>query len=380
MSRWIGLDVSKSTISVREIYPDDTWKEYQFPYTERDLRAFEVQLKNDDRIAMEATQITYHLYERFKDRVSEVSIANPMKLKLISKSPAKNDRNDARKLAELLRVGYLPTIWIPDEEGRQDREILQHRYALGRDWTRVKNRIRALLGSHGLICPATDLQYRGAQLFFHKILSTLTWTAREKLESLLRQLRMLEEEMRIVNQVIETRADRYREVSLLMTVNGIGTLTAFTIMSIIGAITRFPRPESLANYAGLVPRQRSSGTHSWSGPIAKTGSKMLRWAVAEVVQNLVRHPGVFQKFYTRMCRRKPRGVALVACGRKLLEIIWHMLSHNEPFRDMNAALNRRKQRAHTIRPRAPRTLPIETLPALMDNFAVLQELSTGSSS
>lgn len=378
--RWIGLDIARSDIFVKEIYPDGTWKEYQFPCTEAGLRAFESQLRNDDRIAMEATLISGYLYDRFKERVSEVLIANPMKLRLISKNPAKNDRNDAGKVADLLRTGYLPTIWMPDEEGRQDREILQHRYALVRDLTRVKNRIRALLGTYGLTCPAANLQYRCAQLFFMKILSSLTWTAREKLESLLRQLRMLEEEMRIANQVIETRADRYREVNLLMTINGMGTLTAFAIISIVGTITRFPRPESLANYAGLVPRQHSSGLHSWSGHITRSGSKTLRWAIAEVVQNLIRQPGFFRTFYQHKCRRKPKGVALVACDRKLLEIIWHMLSRNEPFRDMNPELNRRKQHERTLRPRARKTLPIETLPALRDNFAVLQELSIGSSS
>lgn len=380
MNRWIGLDVSQTNIFVKESYLDGTCREYDFPYTEDALRAFEAQLRPDDGIAMEATLITYYLYKRFKKLVSEVLIANPMKLKLISKNPAKNDRNDAGKIVTLYRLGYLPTIWLPDEETKQDREILQLRYTLSRDLTRVKNRIRAHLSKQGLTCRARKLESEDAQLFLQKILSNLDWVARVKLESLLRQMNMLCNEIQRIGEVIETRADRCPEVSLLMTIHGMNTLTAFIVTSVIGDITRFQRPESLANYAGLIPSLRASSKRSWSGPITKAGSKMLRWAISQVVHCLIRQPGYFQNFYRRLCRRKTKGIALVACGRKLLEIIWHMLSRNEPFREMKSERNEKKQNERKLRPRARKTEPFETLPALAGNHAILRELSTSPSS
>ncbi len=129
----------------------------------------------------------------------------------------------------------------------------------------------------------------------------------------------------------------------------------------------------------MVPRQCSSGAHSWSGSISKAGSRLLRWAVTEVVRSLVRQPGSFQSLYLRLQKHKKKGVALVACGRKLLEVIWHMLTRNERFREINPRLNTRKQSRRQMRPRARKTTPQETLPVLVKNMGVLREL-TGASS
>lgn len=379
MGRCIGIDADMKKLAIMIKGGGGTCEEYECPCSEKGLQAFEEQLIPGDHIALEASLNSYYLYDRFKRKGVEVSLANPMKLKLLSKNPQKNDRNDAGKIAKLLYVDCLPTIWVPDEENRHDRELLHHRYALVRDRTRIKNRIRSILGKHGLVCNATDIQYKDAQVFLQKVLLRLHWTARGKLESFLRQLEMVEKEIEQAQRVIETRADRYPELDMLITIPGMDTLTAFTIITVIGDITRFPRPESLANYAGMVPRLRNSGKHSWSGSITKAGSKQLRWAVTEVVQSLVRQPGSFQKFYLKKSRGKRRGIALIACGRKLLEAIWHMLSHNEPFRETNPTLHSRKLHRREIRPRAQKTSPGDSLPALRENFALLRELAGGSS-
>jgi len=190
MSRYIGIDADMKALAVRIIHSDNRWEEYEIPFTETGLRCFEMQLKKDDRIALEASLNSHYLYERFSKLVAEVVLANPMKLKLISGSHAKSDRNDAGKIALLYRIGYLPTIWVADKETQQDRELLRYRCTIVRDRTKVKTRIRALLASYGLICPSTDIQHKDARLFLQKILIQLPWTAREKLESLLSRSRL----------------------------------------------------------------------------------------------------------------------------------------------------------------------------------------------
>ena len=79
------------------------------------------------------------------------------------------------------------------------------------------------------------------------------------------------------------RAAPWPEVALLMTIRGVSVMTAFTIMAVIGRIDRFATADSLSNYAGLVPRQRSLAGKSGNGKITKAGSHetaQLRWVMA----------------------------------------------------------------------------------------------------
>lgn len=379
MGRCIGIDADMKALAVMEISPDGTRREYEVPFSEKGLQFFEARLRPDDHIALEASLNSYFLYDRFVGKVAKVSLANPMKLKMISKNPAKNDRNDAGKIAALAYLGYLPEIWVPDRETREDREIVQHRCTLVKDQTRVKNRIRSHLGKYGIVCTSKNLLGRDAQRFLQSLMITLTPLAQDKLQSLLREMDMLEKEIQFVEKIVDTRADRCPEIDSLMSISGMNTHNAFAIRAVIGDISRFPRPECLANYAGMVPKMRASGNRSWSGHISKAGSKILRWAITETVQSLVRQPGSMKTCYRSLLRSKSRGTAITACGRKLLEIIWHMLTKKTLFRDTRPDLYQRKQSKRAARPRHSLPTPVEVLPSFIEHLTVLRELAIRSS-
>lgn len=275
-------------------------------------------------------------------RVHVVAVANPMKLKSPNDGTAKNDRNDSFKLAYLFAIGGLPTIWLPDEETQQDREILRYRCNLVKEQTRTKNRIRALLAEHGLNCPASDLQSQDARQFLARLTSRLPWAAQEVLACYLEDLKQLGHRLERVNSVIEVRAARRPEIALLMTIRGVDVVLAMTILTAIGPIERFATPGSLSNYAGLVPRQHASAGHNHQGRITKAGSKELRWALTEAAHNLRRMDGPYRNLYRRLVRKKNMGVAMAACARKLLVAVWHMLTRNETFRFAEPDLIERK--------------------------------------
>jgi hypothetical protein len=197
----------------------------------------------------------------------------------------------------------------------------------------------------------------------------------------LEQLEQIEQRLQQLEPVIEVRAARWPEVALLMTIRGINVLTAFTIMAVIGRIDRFATPDSLANYAGLVPRQRSSAGKSRNGGITKAGSKKLRWALTEAVQNLCKMDGPYRNLCKRLERKnKGKGVAVTACARKLLTAIWCMLTRGETFRYIEPTLSEDKARRRERRLKAAQPFVEERKKrhdqVIHGQLALVQELSS----
>jgi len=166
-----------------------------------------------------------------------------------------------------------------------------------------------------------------------------------------------------------------------MTIRGIDVLTAFTIMATIGRIDRFATADSLTNFAGLVPRQRSSAGKSRNGSITKAGSKRLRWALTEAVQSLCRVDGPYRNLCKRLERKKKgKGIAATACARKLLTAIWCMLTRGETFRHAEPTLVEAKARRHQSRLKAARPFVEEQKQrqhqVIQGQLALLQQLAS----
>ena len=375
--RTIGLDVHRDSIYVTIFCPHEgTLEQFEvFTRKEAQVRAFEAMLRPTDRVALEATGNSLYWYRRLAPRVAEVALANPIKLKLYRSQQAKTDRIDSSWLAVLLAFGCLPTVWIPDEETEEDRELLGRRVQLVRSETREKNRIRALLIKQNLTCPHSDVGTPDARQFLRNAIKGLPFSPRETLESHLRQVESLQAEIHRIEHLLHSRATRRPETALLLTIPGIELLTAMTILVAIGDISRFASPRALANYSGLVPRVRASAKRSHHGRVTRFGSKSLRWALNIAVTSLVKRPGCYQEFYNKILSKRGPGTAMAACARKLLVAIWHMLKTGDCFRERDEQLEARK-RARVERKveasraalasRAQESLATEHLALLMD--------------
>jgi transposase len=377
--RSIGLDVHRDRIYVTVL---DLWKgtceQYEMSTQERDVEALVSTIGPDDQVALEATRGSSYYVDLLLARGASVSVANPAKLSFLSKN-AKNDRNDSLSLALHLASGTLPTVWVPDKETREDRQILHYRVNLIQEQTRLKNRLRALMAEHGVTWSGSNI--KASDFFMMKLRNRLSWGAQVVLANLLEQLDLLERRLKNMDDLIQVRAARWPGVALLMTIRGIDVLTAFTIVATIGRIDRFLTADSLANYAGLVPSQRSSAGKSRNGKITKAGSKMLRWALTEAVQSLCRMDGPYRNLCKRLERKnKGKGKAATACARKLLKAIWCMLTRGETFRHAEPKLVEDKVRRREQRLNAARKVVEEKKKrhheVIMRQLALVQELAS----
>ena len=121
---------------------------------------------------------------------------------------------------------------------------------------------------------------------------------------------------------------------LLDTIPGVAELLALTMAVEIGEINRFTRPEKLVSYGRLAPRVRQSGDgRARSGPLTKSGSRLLGWAAVEAAQQAWRESNPWHELYLDVGRRsRHTNAAKAAVARKILIAAWHMLSRNEPFK------------------------------------------------
>ncbi|MCW5983575.1 MAG: IS110 family transposase [Bryobacteraceae bacterium] len=326
-----ALDLHKAEIEAALVDDDGRLtRRLRFPATRQAITAFaHHHLSPEHRVAMEATFNTWAVVDLIRPFVHSVTVGNPLLTRAIAASKIKTDKIDARVLAHLLRLGYLPEVWIPDEPTRQLRRQTTERSCLTADRTRLKNRIHSILNQRLIAAPA-DL-FTPAGLDWLRALP-LDAVGRQALDRLLGQLELVERDLAASSLALAPLAWQDPRVRLLMTLPGVGFVVAQALLAALGDLTRFPSPDRAAAYLGLAPSTYQSGHKTYHGRITKRGSAHARWMLVEAAQHLDQHPGPLGVFFRRIARKKNRNVAVVATARKLVTIAWHMLKNNEPYR------------------------------------------------
>ncbi len=267
-------------------------------------------------------------------------LANPVKTRLIAEARIKTDRLDARILADLLRGNLVAESYVPTCRERDWRSLVRYRTSLVRMGVDVKNRIQALLDKYEFNHGYSDL-FGKEGLFWLESLR-LQPVDQAILDSDLKLLKSLREQVEKITLEIASIAVDEEQVRLLMTLPGIDYYGALLILAEIGDIRRFPNARKLASWAGMVPSVHQSGSHTYRGRITKKGSKWLRWMLVQAAQRASRCDGRLGAYYERVARRRGHHKAVVAVAREMLIIMWHMLSRNEPYRGENRRLTREK--------------------------------------
>jgi len=210
--------------------------------------------------------------------------------------------------------------------------------------TRIKNEIHALLTRNNIKMKQTDIFGKDGLENLKSI--NLNDVDTLLLKSLLEELNYLAEKAQNIEDIMAGLGKHIPEVTQLMTIPGIGYYSAMTILAEIGDIKRFPNPKKLCNYAGLTPRIRDSGDLIIHGRISKKGSPTLRWILVSAAHSVIRcRKGntKLRKFYKHLIKRgKAKQVAVVALAKKILLIIYAMLTKKTTYEDGDERLTKKK--------------------------------------
>jgi transposase len=257
--RYLGLDVHRDFCEVAIRERGRARSAGRIDTTREALELFASSLAPDDRVVLESTGNALAIANILRGRVAEVVLANPMQVRAISHAKVKNDRVDARTLAELLAADLLPQVWIADDSTRALRRLTSRRTQLVRQRTRTKNEVSAVLIRNLIARPkVSDLFGRAGRQF----MATLVLPADERhtLDGCLRQVDFLGEELAVIDRAIAEQVLASDDMRRLITIPGVDATTAATMMATIGRIQRFPTPRQLVGYVGLDARVRQSGT------------------------------------------------------------------------------------------------------------------------
>lgn len=252
----------------------------------------------------------------------------------------KNDSKDALRMLSLLRNHYLagdelPSVWVPDMETRDDRELTRGRLDLTKQLTAAKAKVRTLLKRHGIEKPesvgktAWSKRHRRWMHALVKSSPQLGQWGAFRLESLLRQVDHIEAEMALFDAAIEALAqtERYaRAVAKLTAPKGVSLMTALVFLTELGDPTRFANRRKLAAYLGLVPSKHDSGeTTERHGHITHQGSARVRHVLGQAAWAWVRLNPSVKRDYARLVAKNPkkRKIAVVAMMRRLAIRLWH---------------------------------------------------------
>lgn len=340
---YIGIDVHKNSCYLTALDEAGNILEEKEIETEHMIEWVH-NVDTNCKIAIEASTASKPLYHLMKEHKLNVLMAHPAGLRVIAESTQKTDKSDSFHLANLLRMNYLPCSYVPDEKYERMRNLCRYRVSLGRKMTKIKNEIHALLTRNSIKMKQTDIFGRDGldnlkSLHLNDIDALL-------LHSLLEELNYLTEKAQNIENIMAGQGKHIPEVTQLMTIPGIGYYSAMTILAEIGDIARFPNPKKLCNYAGLTPRIRDSGDIIIHGRISKKGSPTLRWILVSAAHAVIRcRKGntKLRKFYVHLIRRgKAKQVAVVALAKKLLMIIYVMLTKKTKYEDGDERMMKKK--------------------------------------
>jgi len=284
-------------------------------------------LKKTDALVVESTSNAWDFYDQVEPLVGQAVVANPRLVKVIASSGVKTDKVDTLALARLLAANLIPAVWVPPVFVREVRGLLAHRRRLVKSRTMVSGRLQSLLLRHNLPGPEGGLFSSANRAWWEalEISPTERLRVRQDLNSLTHldgQLAELEAE---VNR-LSTTPPWAEWVPFVMQLPGFSVLLTMIILAAIGDITRFGSPKKLVGYAGLGASVHNSGKTHRTGHITKTGRRELRWALVEAAWCAVRYSPYWKAEFKRLAGRKPENVAIVAIARKLLVVIWHVLT------------------------------------------------------
>jgi transposase len=328
--RFFGFDIHKGYITIialdRALNTLVTHK--RMSWDEFALWAPRV-LTKTDAVVIEMTANTWTVHDMIVDLVGKVVIVHPPNVaRIMQRRGVKTDCSDARELARLLATGYLDDegVWVPPQAVRELRTLTTSRYKLVRIRTQAKNRLHAILGRHHLPPPEGTVPFSKKHESFWLNLPKLS--SAEKLEVKLNweTVHFAEAGIDALHDEIAKVAAHDPSIQILIQLPGFALDHAATVIAAIGDISRFAKARQLVGYAGLGSRVEQSGDKIWQGPITKKGRKDLRFTMVEAATHAVRHHKRWKKEFDTLCKRMDPGKAHVAIARKLLIVIWHILT------------------------------------------------------
>lgn len=323
---YVGVDVHEKESQLAVLEKEGSLvREERIPT--KDLGKFLSSLPGEKRVAIESVGFIHPVYEKLSSiQGCTVSVANPSRLRLISQSGTKNDRNDAKVLGDLLRTNYLPLAHMRDEETREKLFVVNDRVTYGVRRGELRGTMRWLLKRRGIEVDSPFSDEGRRRLKGLKL---------QEIDIRLDELQLVESTIGKLDRQIVDIVSKDARAKLLDTLPGVAPYTALFLACVLDDIDRFPDSKHACAYLGLVPWLDESADVTHLGHITKRGDKWLRRNLVECARAAVRKDPHVNEFYTRLSHKRGEKRALIAVARKLVSYAYWMLKRNVTYEELS---------------------------------------------
>lgn len=328
----VGLDVHAETIAVAVAEADGSMRELGvIANTPEAVRKLLAKLAPRERwphlrVCYEAGPTGYALYWQLTALGVHCDVIAPSLVPTRAGDRVKTDRRDAAKLARCYRAGDLTPVFVPDAATEALRDLVRAREGAKQDQLRARHRLSKFLLRHGRRRPEGVRAWGKAHA---------AWLARQCFDGPgAEALGVVYEELRGALALVADRVARLERaitaalptlapaqravVGALTALRGVRQVTAATVVAEVTTLQRFPSPRQLMAYAGLVPREHSSGGSTRRGAITKTGNAHLRRVLVEAAWGYRHRPATTGPLRARQATQPPAVVAVAERAQRRL--------------------------------------------------------------
>jgi transposase len=335
MTTFAGLDVSqaKTTICIVDGRGGVTWRGSCATTPKAIMQTLAKRAASLERVGLESGPLAPWLVHELRALGLPVVCLDARHAQAaLSVQVNKSDANDADGLAQIVRTGWYREVEVKSVESHLVRATLGVRKQLVGMRTETINQIRGLMKIFGLI-----LRKGSGARFEAQVRTRLAERAELGLvvEPLLAAWRALDDQIDALERHLIGRARRHEVCHRLMTVPGVGPLTALAFVTTVDDPTRFRRSSSVGAYLGLTPRRFQSGERDVSGRISKCGDRLTRsylFEAANVLLTRVERWSSLKAWAIRLAKRSGAKKAKVALARKLAALLHRLWQDGTTFR------------------------------------------------
>lgn len=285
------------------------------------------------RIGLEAGPLSQWLYAAMKQAGLAVELLETRHVSDAFKAmPVKSDRNDARNIAQLMRLGWFRPVHCKSMDAQEVRAMLTARKLLQSKLLDVENSLRGILRGFGLKVGKTT-----RTSFANRIEELVKGhpNLHEIGKALLRARAVLLAEFNGFEKRVRAMSRLHEKAKLLMSTPAVGPIVSLTFASAIDDPSRFTSSKQAGPLFGLTPKKYQSGETDYTGRISKLGDASVREALYEAAHIMLTKPikgcSELKSWAMRIARRAGMSKAKVALSRKLAVIMLRMLKDNVPF-------------------------------------------------
>jgi transposase len=292
-----------------------------------------------ERIGLEAGPLSQWLFAAMREAGLVVELLETRHVrKAFEAMPVKSDRNDARGIAQLMRLGWFRPVHCKSMGAQETRSLLTARKLVQSKLRDVENSLRGILRGFGLkVGKTTELRFAGRiqeLVAGHPHLETIA-------EALLAVRTALLREFKVFEKRVRSMARSNAKARLLMSTPAVGPIIALTYASAIDDPGRFKSSKQVGAHFGLTPKRHQSGETDYTGRISKIGDGSVRTALYEAAHLMLTKPikgcSQLKSWAMRIARRAGMGKAKVALARRLAVIMHRMLADGTAFNAAAAA-------------------------------------------